>query len=58
MATAIGYIRVSTEGQAQDGVNLDAQRAKIEAWCALNGWTKSRRNIPKSAIAGNRGVMT
>ncbi len=36
MATAIGYIRVSTEGQAQDGVSLDAQRAKIEAWCLLN----------------------
>lgn len=31
MATAIGYLRVSTDGQAQDGVSLDAQRAKIEA---------------------------
>ena len=39
MATAISYIRVSTEGQAQDGVSLDAQRAKIEAWCALNDYT-------------------
>ena len=39
MATAIGYIRVSTEGQAQDGVSLDAQRAKIEAWCELNDYT-------------------
>lgn len=38
MATAIGYIRVSTEGQAQDGVSLDAQRAKIEAWCLLNDY--------------------
>lgn len=38
MATAIGYIRVSTEGQAQDGVSLDAQRAKIEAWCSLNDY--------------------
>ena len=34
--TAVGYIRVSTEGQAVDGVSLDAQRAKIEAWCLLN----------------------
>lgn len=33
---AVGYIRVSTEGQVQDGVSLDAQRAKIEAWCVLN----------------------
>jgi len=39
MATAIGYIRVSTEGQAQDGVSLDAQRAKIGAWCELNDYT-------------------
>lgn len=39
MATAIGYVRVSTEGQAQDGVGLDAQRAKIEAWCSLNDYT-------------------
>ena len=38
MATAIGYIRVSTEGQVQDGVSLDAQRAKIEAWCVLNDY--------------------
>lgn len=38
MATAIGYIRVSTEGQATDGVSLDAQRAKIEAWCSLNDY--------------------
>lgn len=38
MATAIGYIRVSTEGQAQDGVSLDAQRAKIMAWCELNDY--------------------
>lgn len=33
---AVGYIRVSTEGQAQDGVSLDAQRAKIEAWALAN----------------------
>jgi DNA invertase Pin-like site-specific DNA recombinase len=34
--TAIGYCRVSTEGQAEEGVSLDAQRAKLEAWAALN----------------------
>jgi site-specific DNA recombinase len=38
MATAIGYIRVSTEGQVVDGVSLDAQRAKIEAWATLNDY--------------------
>jgi DNA invertase Pin-like site-specific DNA recombinase len=33
---AIGYIRVSTQGQADEGVSLEAQRAKIRAWCELN----------------------
>ena len=36
MKTATAYIRVSTEGQAADGVSLDAQRAKIAAWCLAN----------------------
>ncbi len=35
---AIAYIRVSTEEQANEGVSLDAQRAKIEAWADLNGY--------------------
>ena len=33
----VGYVRVSTEGQAQDGVSLAAQDAKIRAWADLNG---------------------
>lgn len=36
MQKAIGYIRVSTQGQADEGVSLEAQRAKIRAWCELN----------------------
>jgi len=36
MKTAVGYIRVSTEGQASEGVSLDTQRAKIAAWCLAN----------------------
>jgi DNA invertase Pin-like site-specific DNA recombinase len=35
---AIGYIRVSTQKQADEGVSLDAQRAKIEAWCLANDY--------------------
>ena len=33
---AIGYIRVSTQGQVEDGVSLDAQEAKVRAWADLN----------------------
>ena len=36
---AIGYIRVSTAGQATDGVSLDAQTDRIRAWCDANGYT-------------------
>ena len=36
MKNATAYIRVSTEGQATDGVSLDAQQAKIAAWCLAN----------------------
>ena len=35
---AIAYIRVSTEGQATEGVSLAAQEAKITAWCLGNGF--------------------
>lgn len=33
---AIGYVRVSTEGQAVDGVSMAAQESKIRAWAELN----------------------
>jgi len=38
MKTAIGYIRVSTEQQADEGVSLEAQKAKIAAWCEINDY--------------------
>lgn len=38
MNKAIGYIRVSTQQQAEEGVSLEAQRAKIEAWCVINDY--------------------
>jgi len=37
---AIGYIRVSTEGQAEEGVSLGTQREKIEAWAKLHDETE------------------
>jgi len=33
---AVGYARVSTEEQAREGVSLEAQRARIEAWAQGN----------------------
>ena len=35
--TAIGYVRVSTQEQATDGVSLDVQRDRLRAYCRLNG---------------------
>lgn len=36
--TAIGYIRVSTTGQAEEGVSLDDQRERIAAYCTAHGY--------------------
>src|SRR5579872_6801198 len=33
----VGYVRVSTDKQAQEGVSLDAQRDKLTQYCALYG---------------------
>ena len=35
---AIGYVRVSTEEQAKEGINLDSQEAKIKAYCDSQDW--------------------
>jgi len=35
----VGYVRVSTQGQAEDGVSLAAQEAKIRAWAELRDAT-------------------
>jgi DNA invertase Pin-like site-specific DNA recombinase len=37
--TTVGYIRVSTEEQAREGVSLENQREKIAAYCSLNEMT-------------------
>jgi site-specific DNA recombinase len=34
----VGYSRVSTDAQANEGVSLDAQRVRLEAWCAMRGF--------------------
>jgi site-specific DNA recombinase len=35
---AVGYTRVSTREQAEEGVSLAAQRRRIEAYCDAKGW--------------------
>jgi DNA invertase Pin-like site-specific DNA recombinase len=36
---AIGYVRVSTNRQATDGVSVEVQRDRIARWCLVNGYT-------------------
>jgi site-specific DNA recombinase len=36
---AVGYVRVSTEEQAREGLSLDAQRSRILAACTVHGLT-------------------
>ena len=36
MKKAVGYVRVSTEEQAREGVSLENQKAKIKAYAELN----------------------
>jgi len=36
-----GYVRVSSESQADNGVSLDAQEAKISAYCVAMEWPLS-----------------
>lgn len=35
----VGYVRVSTEEQAREGISLQAQREKIEGWARMNDVT-------------------
>jgi site-specific DNA recombinase len=39
---AVGYVRVSTDDQAQNGVSLESQQAKIHAYCVAKDWELSR----------------
>lgn len=53
MKQALGYIRVSTEKQADKGVSLEAQQAKIEHWCKANGYELVKVYVD-AGISGKR----
>ena len=52
-AKAIGYIRVSTAGQANNGVSLEAQATRIRAWCGANGYDLIRI-LSDAGVSGKR----
>jgi site-specific DNA recombinase len=56
---AIGYIRVSTAEQAEEGVSLAAQEARIVAWCALHGHelVSIHRDVLSGSRADNRPAL-
>lgn len=47
---AVGYVRVSTDMQAADGLSLDAQKAAIEQYCAAHGFKLTR--VCRDVISG------
>jgi site-specific DNA recombinase len=52
---AIGYSRVSTDLQAAEGVSMEAQAARIRAWCEANGATLAESDqFADSGISGKR----
>ena len=53
MKQAIGYIRVSTEKQANEGVSLEAQEAKIVSWCKANAYELVKVYVD-AGISGKR----
>lgn len=53
MGKAIGYVRVSTDGQVNEGVTLEAQEAKIRTWCELQGYELAGVHVD-AGISGSR----
>jgi site-specific DNA recombinase len=53
MKQAIGYIRVSTDRQAKEGVSLDSQRDMIQSWCERNGYELEQVYVD-AGVSGKR----
>src|ERR1700736_4982536 len=56
--TAVGYVRVSTSMQAEDGLSLDAQRAAITAYCNAHDYRLLRiyTDVESGAKSDRRGL--
>ncbi len=56
--TAVGYVRVSTVTQAEDGLSLDAQRAAITAYCSAHDFRLLRiyTDVDSGAKSDRRGL--
>jgi site-specific DNA recombinase len=50
---AIGYARVSTTGQVEDGVSLDAQQERLRAWATAHGY-ELRATEVDAGLSGGR----
>lgn len=50
---ACGYTRVSTVGQAEEGVSLDAQAQRIGEWCASHGYELAKMETD-AGLSGGR----
>lgn len=49
---AIGYARVSTTDQADNGVSLEAQSERIRAWCDANSYELARVFVDRGLSGG------
>jgi len=54
---AVGYTRVSTDGQATDGVSLEAQQARIRAWCEANAYALVDIHVDAGPQAAERTIV-
>jgi DNA invertase Pin-like site-specific DNA recombinase len=51
---ATGYVRVSTTEQAEEGVSLEAQEARIAAWCLANDAKLGGPCLVDAGLSGKR----
>jgi site-specific DNA recombinase len=47
------YIRVSTQEQAKEGYSIAAQRERLSAYCAAQGWTEYKFYVDEGVSAKN-----